>query len=87
MIKVLFSKSLFGKLIADINAGSELVDSYMRPVKNIQGDDVLCEGGWNDPKNAEQLQSAITALHQQFGILFCLDTPNKFKLLTKLSRT
>lgn len=54
--------------IADNTAGSELVDAYMRPVRNIEGNVVLCEGGWNDPKNSEQLQSAISALHQQFGI-------------------
>ena len=51
-----------------MTAGSDLVDAYIRPVKSIEGKVVLCEGGWNDPRNSEQLQSAISALHQQFGM-------------------
>ena len=40
----------------------------MRPVHNVHGSVVNCEGGWNTPKNVEQFQSAISALHQQFGM-------------------
>jgi hypothetical protein len=33
-------------------------------VKDVFGKEVMCQGSWNDPKNVEQLISAIGAIHQ-----------------------
>lgn len=55
-------------IASDMRTGSELLDCYMRPVQSVRGGVLLCEGGWNNPKNAVQFGSAISALHEQFGM-------------------
>ncbi|KAJ3233366.1 hypothetical protein HDU81_002299 [Chytriomyces hyalinus] len=38
------------------------------PVLDIFGNQVLCQGGWNDPKNVAQLLTALTSVHQALGV-------------------
>lgn len=38
-----------------------------QPIKDVFGNIILCEGSWKDPKNAEQLISAVGALHAAKG--------------------
>ncbi|KAI3650647.1 hypothetical protein MP228_004128 [Amoeboaphelidium protococcarum] len=45
----------------------ELIGHDDHPVKDIFGNVVLCRGGWNDPKNVEQCNTAITVLHEERG--------------------
>lgn len=43
--------------------GEPLLDASSKPVKDVLGIPVLIDGGWNDPKNVKQFNSALVAIH------------------------
>ena len=47
--------------------GAELLDKDGNAVKDVLGNPVLCQGGWDDPRNVEQLMSAVGLLHEARG--------------------
>ena len=48
-------------------AGMELTDGNGNIVKDNFGNIVVCDGKWNDPKNVDQLLSAVGAIHAARG--------------------
>ena len=46
-----------------LKKGTPLVDNHERPVKDVYGREMVCQGGWNDPDNVKSLMSAVGALH------------------------
>ena len=40
-----------------------IVDNHERPVKDVYGREMVCQGGWNDPDNVKSLMSAVGAFH------------------------
>ena len=47
--------------------GAELLDQDGNVVNDVFGNPILCQGGWDDPKNVEQLMSAVGLLHGTRG--------------------
>ncbi len=47
--------------------GTPLLDDDENPVLNVLGNEIHCQGGWNDPLNADQLMSAVRAVHISRG--------------------
>jgi hypothetical protein len=45
-------------------AGTVLLDAHGKPWKDVFGKVIKCQGGWKDPRNADQLMSAVTAVHE-----------------------
>ena len=43
--------------------GEPLLDQHGNPVKDVFGEEIKCQGGWNNPKNAEQYLAAIGCIH------------------------
>ncbi|SPQ94712.1 Tyr recombinase domain-containing protein [Plasmodiophora brassicae] len=50
------------------SAGMPMVDNAGRPKLCADGEQLIAEGGWNDPKNAEQFGSAVTQIHVERGL-------------------
>ena len=44
-----------------------LMNDDNKPVKDIKGEELMCQGDWKDPGNAEQFIAAIRALHESRG--------------------
>ena len=46
-----------------LKKGEPLLDTQGRPVMDVYGKAVTCQGGWNDPDCVKSLKSSIVALH------------------------
>jgi hypothetical protein len=57
------SLALLIRYKSDWLKGAVLRDWDGNKVLDAFGDDVLCQGGWNAPTNANQLKSAVFVIH------------------------
>jgi hypothetical protein len=60
------SLQLFLKLKRQ-HSGSPLLDDDEMPIYDINGKQVICDGGWKAPNKASQFQSAVSVLHRAHG--------------------
>ncbi|ORY43852.1 hypothetical protein BCR33DRAFT_251222 [Rhizoclosmatium globosum] len=48
--------------------GTPLTDSDDQPVTDVNNQPIPCQGGWNDPKNCNQLLSSLASIHKARGV-------------------